>query len=168
MESELDGAQQALATFVEAWQKAEEEASRLTNERVSLLVELGASKDELSTFRAKVSKEKKAYKVEFDAGFEVIFNYGYGCCAFAHNICGSKPRIPAGISDTSNPLPIEFFVNPQCPSGVVPIEATVVPEVVISEGVEHSSVVGGEVDDNLDSLPRVAGEREDPDASSGS
>ena len=27
---------------------------------------------------------------DFDIGFDVIFNYGYGCCAFAHNICGSE------------------------------------------------------------------------------
>ena len=90
----------------------EEEVSHLTDERVSLFVELGASKDELSAFHAEVAKEKKALEAEYDAGFEVIFNYGYGCCAFAHNICGSKPRIPAGMPDTLNPLPLEFFVNP--------------------------------------------------------
>ena len=60
MESELDGAHQALAASREAWWKAEEEANRLTDERVSLLVELGASKDELSAFRAEAFKEKKA------------------------------------------------------------------------------------------------------------
>ena len=52
MESELDMAQQTLAASGEACQTEEEEANRLTNERVSLLVELGASKDELSAFRA--------------------------------------------------------------------------------------------------------------------
>ena len=104
MESELDVAQQALAASRKACQTAEEEASRLTDERVLLLVELGASKDELSAFRAEVAKEKKALEVEYDAGFESIFNYGYGGCAFAHNICGSKPKIPDGMPGTSEPL----------------------------------------------------------------
>ena len=118
MESELDGAQHALATSGEAWRKAGEEASSLTDERVSLLVKLGASKDELFSFWAEVSKERKASEEAFDAGFDVIFNYGYGCCAFAHNICGSKPRIPVGMPDTSKSLPPEFFyqfsITPKC------------------------------------------------------
>ena len=59
VEYELDRAQQALAISGEAWWKAEEEVSRLTDERVSLLVELGASKDKLSAFHAEVSREKK-------------------------------------------------------------------------------------------------------------
>ena len=93
MESELDVAQQALAASGEAYRTTEEEASRLIDERVSLLVELGASKDELFSFCAEVAKEKKSLEAEYDAGFEAIFNYGYGCCAFAHNIYGSKPKI---------------------------------------------------------------------------
>ena len=78
LESELDGVKQALAASGEAWRKVEEEANRLTDERVSLLLELGASKDKLSTFREKASKEKKALEAKFDVGFDVIFNYGYG------------------------------------------------------------------------------------------
>ena len=62
MESELDMAQQTLAASGEACQTEEEEASRLTNERVLFLVELGASKDELSAFCADVAKEKKAWR----------------------------------------------------------------------------------------------------------
>ena len=165
VEYELDRAQQALAASGEAWRKAEEEASRLTDERVSLLVELGASKDELSAFRAEASKEKKALEAEFDSSFEDIFNYGYGCCAFAHNICGSKPGIPDGMPDTSKPLPPEFFVNPRCPLGAVLVEAVVAPEVGISEEVEHSSTVGSKVGDNPDSSSKVVGEREEPGAS---
>ena len=118
VESELDRAQQALAASEEAWRKAEKEVSRLIDERVSLLVELGANKDELSAFRAEASKEKKALEEEFDSGFEVIFNYGYGCCAFAHNFYGSKPRIPDGMPDKSKLLPPEFFYQslmpPEC------------------------------------------------------
>ena len=78
MEYELDQAQLALAISREAWRKVEEETSHLTDKRVSLLVELEASKDELSIFLAEVSKEKKALEVKYDTGFEVIFNYCYG------------------------------------------------------------------------------------------
>ena len=34
----------------------------------------------------------------------MIFNYGYGCCAFAHNICGSQPMVPDRMPDTYKPL----------------------------------------------------------------
>ena len=117
MESELDVAQQTLATSGVACRTVEEEASRRTDERVSLLVELGASKDEMSAFRAEVAKEKKALEAEYDAGFEAIFNYGYECCTFVHNIWGSKPKIPNGMSSTLEPLTPKFFVNPRCPPG---------------------------------------------------
>ena len=56
----------------------------------------------------------------FDASFEVIFNYGYSCCAFAHKICGSEPVIPDGMPDTSKSLPPEFFINPRCPPSATP------------------------------------------------
>ena len=135
-----------------------EEVSHLTDERVSLLVELGASKDELSVFRAEVSKEKKALEAEYDV------NYGYGCCAFTHNICGSKPMIPAGMPDTSTPFTPEFFVNPRCPSGAVPGEATAPLEANISEEVERSSTGWTKVGDNPDSLSRVVEEMEEPGA----
>ena len=164
-ESELDVAQQALAASREACQTAEEEANRLTDERVSLLVELRARKDELSTFPAEVAKEKKALEAEYDVGFEAIFNYGYGYYAFAHNICGSKPNIPYGMSGTSEPLTPEFFFNPQCPPIFVSIGAGIVPKAGVSERVEHSSTVGEKVGDNPDSPFEVVGEREDLGAS---
>ena len=34
---------------------------------------------------------------------------------FKHNICGSQPEVPDDMLDSSNPLPPEFFVNPNCP-----------------------------------------------------
>ena len=85
-----------------------------------LLLELGASKDELTGVQAEASKEKKALEEAFDARFDVIFNYGYGCCAFAHNIFGSETVIPEGMPDTLKPLPPEFFINPRCPPGAAP------------------------------------------------
>ena len=59
-----------------------------------------------------MAKERKAIEEEFDVSSDVIFNYGYGCCAFVCNICGSKPMIPVGIPNTSKLLPPEFFINP--------------------------------------------------------
>ena len=122
----------------EAWRKAEEEAICLTNERASLLLELRTSKDELPASQAYASKENKAFEEAFNAGFNVIFKYSYGCYAFAHNISGSKPGIPDGMPDTSKPLPPKFFINPQCPSSVVHVEAVVTPKAGTSEAVEHS------------------------------
>ena len=50
MESELDSAQQALAAAKEACRKVEEEICRLTDERLSLIMEVGAGKEELVAF----------------------------------------------------------------------------------------------------------------------
>ena len=168
MESKLDVAQQALVTSKEACRTVDEEVSRLTYERVSLLMELRASKDELSVFRAEVAKEKKALEVEYDAGFEAIFNYGYDCCAFVHNICGSKTKIPDGMSGTSKPLTPEFFINPRCPPAAVPAWADVTTKTGVSERVNHSLTVGAKIGDNLDSPSGVAGERDDLGAFGGS
>ena len=151
-----------MASSGEACRKAEEETSRPTDERVSLLVKLRDSKDKLSAFRAEAFKEKKSMEAEFDAAFEGLFNYGYDCCSFAHNICGSKPRIPNGMSGTSQPLYPEFFINPRCPPDVVLVGAAAALKAGISEKVEHSSAVGAKVGDNPNSLSRVAGERESP------
>ena len=99
----------------EARRKAEEENFRLIDERLSLIMELGASKEELSAFQAKVAMEKKMRKEEFDTSSDVIFNYGYGCFAFEHNICESEPTIPTGMRDATKPLPLEFLINPRWP-----------------------------------------------------
>ena len=112
-ESELDSVQQVLAAAKEACRKAKEEICRLTNERLSLIMELEPGKEELAAFQAKAATDRKTMEEEFDASSDVIFNYGYGCCAFAHDIW-SKPMIPTEIPDTSEPLPLEFFVNPRC------------------------------------------------------
>ena len=80
----------------------------------------------MSALRAQVLKEKKALEEAYEEGFDVIFNYGYGCCAFAHNICGSQPVVPDGMPDTSKPLSPEFFFNPRCPLGVVLVEVATV------------------------------------------
>ena len=159
-----------MTTSGEAWQNAEEEANSLTDERVSLLLELGASKDELSAFWAKASKEKKALEEAFDAGFNVIFSYGYGCCAFAHNICASKPRIPARMFDTLKSLPPEFFINPRCPPSAAPGVPATYPDTNIREKIPTNSLPVAEegIGVQSDSPARVAEENEEPDVSDGS
>ena len=111
-ESELDSAQQALDAAKEACRKAKEEICRLTDERLSLIMEIRVGKEELAAFQVKASAKREAMEAEFDASSDVIFNYGYGYCTFAHDICGSKPMIPCGMPDMSKSLPPEFFVNP--------------------------------------------------------
>ena len=108
-EFELDSIQQALAAARVACRKAEEETCRLIDERLSLIMELEAGKKELAAFQAKAIAERKVMEEEFDASSDVIFNYGYDCYAFTHNICGSKLMIPVGMPDTSKPLPPGFF-----------------------------------------------------------
>ena len=129
VESELARVQNALVIVEKARRKADNEVSRLTNERVSLLLELETCKDEMFAIRVEALKENEALREAYEEGFDVIFNYAYGCCAFAHNICGIQPEVPNGMSDMSKLLSLEFFffINPRCPPpppGVVPTEAT--------------------------------------------
>ena len=132
-ESALFGAKRALAASKEARRKAEDEASRLANERVSLLLELGASKDELAGVQVEAAKEQKAVEEAFGTSFDVIFNYGYGCYAFTHDICGSEPVIPDGMLDKLKSLPLEFFINPRCPPSAAPGVHTTDPNVDVRE-----------------------------------
>ena len=113
--------------------KAGEENGRLMDERLSLVMELGAIKEDFTTFREKSSVEKSALEVEFDASGDVIFNYGYGCCAFAYDIHGSKPLIPARMPDASTTLTPDFFVNPRCPPGSSSVLAATNPIEITGE-----------------------------------
>ena len=109
----------------------------------------------------------------------MIFNYCYGYCAFAHNICGSQPLVQDWMPDTSKPLSPEFFINPRCPPGIVHVEAATidvrsgevmiasereVPAAVlkadISEVGEHLSVIEVGLGNEPDSSARVTGESE--------
>ena len=75
----------------EACTKAKEENSRLTDEWLPLILELGTLKDDFAALQEKVVADREAMEAEFDASDNTLFNYGYGCCVFTHNICGSKP-----------------------------------------------------------------------------
>ena len=62
VEFELARVQNALAASEEARRKAKDKANRLAVERVSLLLELGTTKDEVSSLQEQALKEKKALK----------------------------------------------------------------------------------------------------------
>ena len=55
---------------------AKEENGRLTDERLSLLMELGATKDDFVAFREKSSAKRSTLEAEYDASNDVICNYG--------------------------------------------------------------------------------------------
>ena len=56
----------------------------------------------------------------------MIFNYGYGSCAFTHNIYGSQLVVLDRMPNTFKPLPLEFFINPRWPLGAVPAKAATI------------------------------------------
>ena len=90
---------------------------------MSLLLELEASKGEVSSLHARVSKDKEDMVKDYQGSLELIFAYGYGCCPFKNNICEDLLKIPDGMPDFANPLPLEFFVYPRCPSAPTAVEA---------------------------------------------
>ena len=63
---------------------------------------------------------------DYQKALELIFAYGYGCCAFKHNIRGDQPEVPDGMPDSSDLLPPEFFTNPRCPLARKPTEVTTI------------------------------------------
>ena len=132
-EFEHGAAQEALATAGEACKKAEEENGHLADEKLALVIELGTLKDDFVAFRDKAAADKEAMEAEFDSSGNTLFNYGYGCCAFTYNICGSKPQIPDGMSNPSVPLTTEFFANPRCPPGASAVAYALDPIAVTGE-----------------------------------
>ena len=87
-------------------------------------------------------------EAEFDASSDVIFNYGYGCCTYAYDKHGSKPKIPPGMPDTSTPLTLEFFVSPRCSLGSSLALSTAEPIETAEEALAEKGLPGaeGEVD----------------------
>ena len=97
------------------------------------MLELGSIKDEFATFREKAVADREAMEVELDVSDDALFNYGYGCCVFAHNICRSNPEIPDGMLNPSTPLTLDFFANPRCPLGTVAAAPALDPVAVSRE-----------------------------------
>ena len=135
-----------LATTGEACKKAEEENSHLAEEKLALVIELGVVKDDFTAFMEKATADREMMEAEFDSSGDTLFNYGYGYCAFTHNICGSKPEIPDGMPNPSVPLTANFFANPRCPPGAS-IAASSSDPVVVSE------------EDRSTNSPSAAGEK---------
>ena len=108
-------AQEALVAAGEACKKTKEESGRLADEKLALVIELGAVNDEFTAFREKTAADRETMEAEFDSSGDTLFNYGYGCYAFTYIICGSKPQIQDGMPNPSVPLTVEFFANPRCP-----------------------------------------------------
>ena len=156
-----------MAVSKEARRKAGDEANHLADERVSLLLELGPSKEELSALREEASKEKKVTEEAFDAGFDEIFNYSYGCCAFAHKICGNEPVILDEMPDMSKPLPPEFFINPRCPLGAAVGVLTRDPDVDVRDAGKSLPATEVGLGIQSDSPVIVTGENEVPVAFEG-
>ena len=121
----------------EACKKAEEENFHLAKEKLALVIELGVVKDDFAAFQEKAVADKEMMEAAFDSSGDTLFNYGYGYCAFAHNICGSKPEIPEGMLDPSVSLTADFFANPRCPPGALAAASSLDPVVVSGE--DHST-----------------------------
>ena len=111
-----------MAVAKEAKRKAEAENSFLEVEQMSLLLELGAAKDEVSSLYSQASKDEEAIEEDYQKALELIFAYGDRCCVFKHNICGEQLEVSDGMPDSSNPLPLEFFANLKCSSTLVATE----------------------------------------------
>ena len=115
--------------------KAEEENSCLTGKRLFLILELGTIKDDFAALREKAVADREAMEAEFDASGDTLFNYGYGCYVFTHNICGNKPQILDGMLDPLVPLTPELFANPHCPPST--LSAAPAPDPAIVRRKEH-------------------------------
>ena len=124
-EDNLTRARDALAVVEEDGRGLEAEVARLEVERTSLLLELEASKDEVSSLHFEAGKDKEAVQEDYQKALEQIFTYGYRCCAFKHGICGDQPGISDRMPDSTNPLHSEFFTNLGCPPDPTAIKSKV-------------------------------------------
>ena len=144
IESELSRVQRAEEDFWRAELERGATQEALAAE-LALIIELGALKDDFAAFREKAAADREAMEAEFDSSGDTLFNYGYDCCAFTHNICGSKPQIPKGMPNPSVPLTVEFFANPRCPPSVSAAASALDPITVSGEDrSENSSAMAGE------------------------
>ena len=111
----LVATEEAKAVSEKAKHKDEAEVASLEVEKMSLLLEIGASKEEISSLYSQAGKDKEAMEEDYHKALEVIFAYGYKCCAFKHNIYADQPEVLDGVPESSDPLPPKFFVSPRCP-----------------------------------------------------
>ena len=74
---DLTKARDALAAAEEDGRKLEAEVTRLVVDQTSLLLELKAFKDEVSSLHSHVGKDKEAMEEDYQEALEHIFAYGY-------------------------------------------------------------------------------------------
>ena len=98
-EEDMARVQEALAAAEEGRRKEEAETARLEVKRTSLLLELGATKYEVTSLHSQTGRDKEAIEEEYQNALEVIFAYGYGCCVFKH-ICGDHPKVLKGMPNS--------------------------------------------------------------------
>ena len=91
----------------------EAKLARVEAKRATPLLEFEASKGEVSSLHARANKGREDMVKDYQGSLELIFAYGYGCCLFKNNICVDRLEIPDGMPDSSNSIPLEFFVNPR-------------------------------------------------------
>ena len=73
-EFEHGAAQEALAIAREACKKVEEENGHLVDEKLALVIELGALKDDFAIFLDKAAVDREAMEAEFDSSGDMLFN----------------------------------------------------------------------------------------------
>ena len=122
--------------------RLEAQLARIEAERASLLLELKASKGEVYSLHAQAKEDREDMVKDYQGSLELIFAYGYGCCAFKNNICRDWQEIPNGMPDSACPLPLEFFVNPRCSSALAAVEAK---DTYVDQGMAVEDSEGGVV-----------------------
>ena len=76
-EDDLTRVLDALVATKEDGRRLEAEVAHLAVERMSLLLELEASKDEVSSIHSQAGKVKEAMEEDYQKALELIFAYGY-------------------------------------------------------------------------------------------
>ena len=117
VDDELARVRISLISEEERGREAKAEIARLKVEYASLQSSLEEHQREAAVRRSQEEVERKKTKEDYLVCLEDAFVYGYGCCAFAHNIRNDHPAVPSGMPPFDKPLPAGFFEDPRCPPG---------------------------------------------------
>ena len=117
VDDELARVRISLINEEERGREAKAEIARLKVEYASLQSSLEEHQREAAVRRSQEEVERKKTKEDYLRCLEDAFAYGYGCCAFAHNIRNDQPAVPSGMPPFGEPLPASFFEDPRCPPG---------------------------------------------------
>ena len=117
VDDELARVRISLISEEERGREAKAEIARLKVEYASLQSSLEEHQREAAVRRSQEEVERKKTKEDYLGCLEDAFVYGYGCCAFAHNIRNDQPAVPSGMPPFDEPLPASFFEDPRCPPG---------------------------------------------------